>query len=265
MKKNILNSIAIFTLLIIATSCKTKKVIVTAPPATQTEVAATPDKKLENLNLLKSKDLQFNTLSLKGKANLDIDGDANNVSMNIRIQKDKKIWVIITAGGGLVEVARALITPDSLKLINKLQKTYTKKPFSYIQNFTNNQVNFGLLQSLLSGNVVKEFVTDKSDLKQENGVFTLSSTTNNLAYSIIFNTLFKPAEIALNDAKTGQALKATYGEYTPLNNALFPSNLKLNSMADGKRINIEIEFDKIEANVPVEFPFNVNKSFQVIN
>lgn len=265
MRKNILNSLAVFLVLVVAASCKTKKVIVAAPPVTKNEVAITPDKKQENLDLLKSKDLQFNTLSLKGKANLDVDGDVNNVSMNIRIQKDKKIWLIITAGGGLVEVARALITPDSLKLINKMQKTYTKKPFNYIQNFTNKQVNFALLQSILSGNTITEFVTDKSDLKQENGVFMLNGTANNLAYSMVFNTLFKPEEIALNDARTGQALKTIYGKYTPLNNALFPSNFKLNSMSEGKRINVDIEFDKIEANVPVEFPFNVNKSFEVIN
>ena len=71
--------------------------------------------------------MDFNTLALKGKADLDINGEQNNVNMNIRIQKDKKIWVIITAAGGIVEVARAMITPDSLLLLNKLQKTYTKK------------------------------------------------------------------------------------------------------------------------------------------
>lgn len=265
MKKNILNSLTLISLLMLAVSCKPKQVIVKAPQAIQNQEAAAPGKKLENLNLLKSKDISFNTLSLVGKANLDIDGEENSVTMNIKIQKDEKIWFIIRAGGGLLEVARALITPDSLKILNKLQKTYTKKPFGYIQNFTNNQVNFDLLQSILSGNTIKEFVADKSDLKQQNGVFALSGTIDDLAYSMLFNTLLKAEETALNDAKAAQALKVSYGQYTTVNNALFPSSLKINSMADGKKINIAIEFNKIEANVPIEFPFSVNKSFEVIN
>ena len=88
--------------------CKVKKVVVVAPPADATNVPGS--KKAENLALLKKNDLAFTTLALKGKASLDINGNTNNVNMNIRMKKGEMIWISVTAIAG-IEVARVLITP----------------------------------------------------------------------------------------------------------------------------------------------------------
>lgn len=264
MRRSILNSFSLIAIVLLAVGCRAKKVIVATPDVTQEKVVVKPDEKPQNLALLKSKDLPFNTLSLKGKTSLKVDGDENNVTLNIRMEKDKKIWVSVTGLAG-IEGARAVITPDSLLLRNNLQKTYTKKPFSYVYSFTSKQVSFKLLQAVLSGNTINEFMTEKSDLKQENGVWVLDGNATDLVYRILFNTLLKPSETSLNDAKNAQALKVVYGNYTPVNNALFPSSLKINSMSGAKKIDISIEFIKIESNVPVDFPFSVPKSYEVIN
>ncbi len=265
MKRNTLNSILLIGCLLFSIGCRPKKVIVTTPPVTSQETATVKvDEKPKNLQLLKSKDLLFSTLSLKGKANLNVGGDENNVTMNIRIQKDKKIWVSVTGIAG-IEGMRAVITPDSLLLLNRLEKTFTKKPFSYIYGFTNKQINFNLLQAIISGNTISDFMTEKSALVQENGVWVLSGTNGDLTFRNVFNTLLKVDETTLNDPKSAQALKVNYGEYTTINNSLFPSTLKISSMSGAKSIKIDIEFVKIESNVPVEFPFSVPKNFKVIN
>lgn len=262
MRKDILSSAILITLVILAASCAPKKIIVKAPET----VAATElpkDNKQENLNLLKAKDLPFNTLSLKGKAILTTNGNANNVTMNIRIKKDEKIWVSVTGLAG-IEGARAVITPDSLLVRNNLQKTFLKKPFSFIYNFTNKQISFGLLQAVLSGNTIADFMTLQSNLTQEAGSFTLSGTNGDLAFKNAFNTLLKIAETTLNDSKAGQSLKVTYGEYTAVNNSLFPSSYNLVSRAGGKTIAVDIIFNKIDANVALDFPFSVPKSYELI-
>ncbi len=262
MRKNISNSLVLLVMVLIAFGCKPKKIIV-APPVNPGKVEVIPDKKPENLSMLKSKDLSFNTLSLKGKASLSVNGNEHNVTMLIRIEKDKKIWVSVTAIAG-IEVARAVITPDSLLLRINLEKTYARKPFSYIYGFTNKQVDFKLLQSVFVGNTIADFMKVSSDLNQENGVWVLSGSANNLVYRSLFNTLLKINETSLNDAKAAQAFKVTYGSYTPLNSTLFPSSLKINSMSGIKKIDVDINFTKIDINVPVDFPFSVPKSYDLI-
>ncbi len=263
MKRNILNSTLIAACVLMVVGCRPKKEIVKAPPVA--EAAPANDKKSENLALLLGKELQYNTLSLKGKADLDIDGNSNNVTLNIRIQKDQKIWFSVTALGGALEAARGIITPDSLWLMNRLQKTILRKPLSYIHDYTNKQVNFGWLQSILIGNTIKEFMTEKSDLNQENGVWVLNGTEQTLAYRTLFNTLLKSTELTLNDAAAAQGLKVVYDKYTPINNGLFPSVVKINSAVGNKKISVAVDFVKIDTNVAVEFPFSVPKNYEVIN
>jgi len=262
MKKNILNSVLIIAAMTFATACKPKREIVVAPP-TKSETKV-DNSKAEALTLLNSKQLKFNTLSLKAKATLDINGEANDVTMNFRMKDKETIWVSITALGGLAEVARALITPDSIKIQNKLKSEYLKKPFSYIYNFTNKQVNFSTLQAILTGNAMGEMLTDKSDVKQENGVWVVSGAKESLDYKLLFNTLFKVAETNLNDAKSGQALKVTYTDYQKLNDSLFPGALKINTLSGAKKINIDLQYIKIDGNVPVDFPFTVPKRYTLV-
>ncbi|WP_343523626.1 DUF4292 domain-containing protein [Pedobacter sp.] len=262
MKKNILSSIFLFGAVVFVSACKPKKEIVIAPP-TKTE-SKTDNSKAETLTLLNSKQLKFNTLSLKAKASLDIGGDANDVTMNFKMKDKETIWVSVTALGGLAEVARALITPDSIKIMNRLKNEYLKKPFSYVYNFTNKQVNFNTLQAVLTGNAMGEFLTPQSDLKLENDVWVVSGSKEELDYKLLFNTLLKVAETNLNDVKNGQALKVTYSDYQKLNEFLFPGSLQIKTLSKAKKINIDLQFVKIDGNVPVDFPFNVPKRFSVI-
>ncbi len=263
MKKNILNSFLLVTVVVVFASCRPKKIIVKAPPAVETVVVA--DKKSENLQSLAAKQLIYETLVLKGKADLNINGDENNVTINVRIKKDEKIWFSVTALGGAIEAARGVISPDSIFIMNRLQKTVIRKPFSYIHEFTNQQINFGWLQAILTGNNIKELMVEQSDLKQQNGVWVLAGTKEKLVFRALFNTLLKSSELTINDAEAAQALKVNYDDYTAVSGGIFPLNLKMQSAVGNKKIYIAVEFVKIETNVPVEFPFTVPKSFELIH
>jgi len=263
MKRNILNSLLLLALLSIAVGCKSKKNIVKAPEQPVTAVPVV-NKKMENLKLLKSKDLPFNTFSLKGHVDLELDGKENGVNVNIRVKKDQMIWVSLTAFAG-IEVARALITPDSLIVRNNIQSLAIKKPFSYIYKFTSKQVTFKMLQSVISGNTIDELMNENSALELNESAFTLNGDKGDLAFRVLFNTLLKTQELNLNDVKAGQALKVVYSDYQDVTGALFPSVIKLNSISGRKKTNIAFDFSKIERNLPLDFPFSVPKRFELIN
>lgn len=263
MRRNTLNSLLILVLVTVTVSCKTKKILVKTPPK-ETTVPVAVNKTAENLSLLKGKDFSYTTISLKAKADLNIDGNENGVNMNIRIKKDEKIWVSITAFAG-IEVARALITPDSLQVLSRLQATALKKPFSYIYQFTNRQITFKMLQSVLTGNTIDEFMNEPADLTLNSGLFNLKGEKATLAYTLLFNTLLKPSELNLNDVKAGKALKVEYANYQDVDAIRFPSVLKMNSMSGKKKISIVFDFSKIERNVQLDFPFTVPKRFEIIN
>ncbi|RZL17281.1 MAG: DUF4292 domain-containing protein [Pedobacter sp.] len=244
-------------------ACKAKKPVV-APVVTAPVVAPATSNKADNLKLLKAKDISFNTLAIKAKANLDFAGNKNGVTMNIRMERDKQIWVSITAVIG-IEVARAVITPDSIKVRNNLQSTYLKKPFNYAYRYTSKNVNFKMLQAIFAGNTIPNFTTESSEIIQQNGAWTISGEEGTLAFKILFNEMMKVGENNLNDLKSGQALKVAYGGYQQVNDGLFPSSLTINSMAGTKRVNLQLDYTKVDRNISLEFPFSVPRNYELVN
>src|SRR4026208_2558948 len=66
--------------------------------------------------------ISFNTFSGKIKVNFDDSrGKNNDFNAFIRIRKDSVIWVSINAALG-IEAFRIMITPDSVKVLNKIDK-----------------------------------------------------------------------------------------------------------------------------------------------
>jgi len=263
MKCNNLKRIGWLGLMMVLTisACKSRKVVV-APPVAKIDTVNT--RKTENLLLLKNNNLSYITLSLKGKAQLNMNGADNNVSVNIRMLKDRKIWMRITAIAG-IEVARVLVTPDSIQVINRLHGVVLQKPFNYIHTYANKEVNFKLLQELLSGNAPQDFLLEEADLTFQNGVWLLKGIKNNLGFQILFNTLLKAEETNLNHASAAQALKVVYANYQKVNGNLFPSSMQLNSLSGKRKVDIDFEFSKIESDVEMDFPFTVPKSYEVVN
>ncbi|MGY4385234.1 hypothetical protein ACVWYN_002272 [Pedobacter sp. UYP24] len=261
MRREILNKLLLVLLMLTVIACKPKKHLV---KSSVTPVPLATNKKAENLIQLKSKDISFNTLAIKSKTVLDFAGSKNGVTMNIRMERDKRIWVSITAVIG-IEVARALITPDSIKVRNNLQSTYLKKPFNYAYRYTSRNVNFKMLQAIFAGNTIPDFMTELSDIDRQNAAWVIKGEDGTLAFTVLFNNLLKVQENNLNDLSSGQALKVAYGAYQQVNDGLFPSTISINSMAGTKKVNIEMDYQKVDRNVQLDFPFSVPKNYELVN
>src|SRR5437879_13370008 len=138
MSGNTLSKLLIICCVLAMVTCKAKnQAAVMHKPVGNTKVSPI----LSRLNEIRKRQADFTTFSGKAKTKLDINGNSNDVTLNIRIQKGQKIWVSVTAIAG-IEVARAMITPDSLLVINKLQGLYLRKPFRYIYTYTINQIDY---------------------------------------------------------------------------------------------------------------------------
>ena len=95
---------------------------------------------------------EFETMSINGRANIYIPGgEMEHVSASYRmyIAKDS---VILLRVSKIIELARVLITPDSIFIRNNLEETLTVADYSLAEEYTGLQADFGLLQDLFLGN-----------------------------------------------------------------------------------------------------------------
>lgn len=261
MRRNIFNSLLVACCLLAMASCKARKqVLVTRKPDT---VAKAVDNKLSTkIAAIKAQQVSFNTFSAKAKTNLDINGNSNDVTLNIRINRDKKIWVSITAILG-VEVARAIITPDSILMINRLDGVYLKKPFSYVYAYASKQVNYKMLESLLIGNAIPELLNEKSDVMiGNNGNTSLRGNLDDLVYDLFVGTDNKVTQTTLINQSQGQSLVVSNSTFIQSTNRILPSLIDIASIVKEKKIHINLHYTKVDFNQQLEYPFSIPDRYE---
>jgi hypothetical protein len=245
--------------LLLMFSCKAKKQLVVVRPAPVAAVTPGNDKR-DKLNAIRANQTPFTTFSGKARTKLALSGSSNDVTLNIRIKRDQKIWVSITAIAG-IEVARALITPDSIKILNKFQSVYISKPFSYIYKYTGGQFSYKTLESLLAGNAIPELLTERADFQYNNGNLTLTGNLQDVIYKLMMGPDLKAIQTNLDNSVAGQSLQVVNGTFIRVGNFTVPSQIDISSVVKDKKIQVNLHYVKIELDKPLDFPFNIPASY----
>ncbi len=203
----------------------------------------------------------------KAKVAIEFNGQGISALSTIRIQKDKAIWMNAKKLG--FEAGRMLITPDSIYVINRINREYYAKDFSYAQErmgLPADQANFQTIQAILLGNPVffgNELETNVVDLQ-----YHLSGVTGEIENDYWldgFTYLLK--EMAFVDGSQGRMMSMTLDKYEPLDkykNFSYFRTLELNSEEMGMA-NIKIDFSKIEINVPKSIPFDIPSKYKKVD
>lgn len=262
MKRNFLNKLLLVVLALSVFSCKTRQVAGTVSSPKETVVETPASSATAVLHSINAGQTNFSTLGVKAKADLTIAGNKNDVNMNIRIKNNEALWVSITALAG-IEVARALVTPDSIKVLNRLQSEYIRKPFSYIQQFSNEKIDFKTVQALFVGNAIPGVFDGEPHVDLLEGQTQVSGDLSGLLYHFIFNPEYDLVQTNLKDGKEGRSLMVDYSNFKPVAGQSLPHTVVINSSSAGKGIILDMKYHQINLNEPVEFPFNVPKRFTV--
>jgi Domain of unknown function (DUF4292) len=252
------SSIKIFVLFcaLAAFGCKARKQLVSNHVVDSNAKAMNETHlKLEAIRAAQNK---FDTFSGKARTKLNINGSTNDVTLNIRIKSGEKIWVSVTA---FIEAARALITPDSILIMNKLEGVYIKKPFSYINSIVGKNVNFKTLESLLVGNVVPELIDKNADLQVKGDTTTVTGHLDDIIYKLVVGPGLKAYQTGMNNPTAEQSLLVTNSAFIQAGNKTIPSQIDIKSATKNKTVQINLRYIKTEFDTPLEYPFTIPERY----
>ncbi len=219
----------------------------------------------ESIKSFEMNNLDFHTFSGRAKTKIQMNKQDRDVTLNIRIDRDKAIWISVTAILG-VEAARVLITPDSVKIINRLQGEYIKKPFSYIYNYVNPGVTFTTLQDLLLANVSSGLLrAGNVQVASAQDEFVVVGIKDQLSFQYRINKENRPFNFILEEVGGTANLEAYYGNYASTEGYNFPQNIALDIVGENMSINAKLDFNRVIFNAPVEMPFTVSSRYKIIN
>lgn len=264
----------LFILILIASlaACKSTKNIQTAitKKDTASVVITGADARADSLrfiqntlNQIEKNHIDFTTFS--AKINVDYQDAGNrtyNLNAFVRMQKDSAIWISINAILG-IEVMRALITTDSVKLLDKQNKVYTQRSINYLQEVTRLPLDLSTLQNLIIGNPV---FLDSSNIvsytKTGNTISLLSIgkwfknlITVNESDKTVLHSKLDDVDVARN-----RTADLTYTDYDSKEGEAF-STKRIITVAEKNKLDITLDFKQYDLNKEISFPFSVPKNY----
>lgn len=212
-------------------------------------------------SLLKMGGVQADWLSAKAKINYDDGSFSIGASSTIKMKKDDFIWISVKKFG--FEAGRALIRPDSVFVINRLERTYTAEGLDYLEKSFNLPADFNTVQQMLLGNAVvlldapfeMQKASNSYHLFHENGVMKNHYYLNNTDLSL--------SKMEINDTQANRALSIDYAGYKEVNDQNF-SYLRDIGVCEDRHGNmdVKIEFTSVQLNEPVEAKFSIPPSYK---
>ncbi len=227
-----------------------------------------------NLKEFKINNVDFNYLTTSSKIKFSNDDKNLNATANIRMKKDSIIWISVTPGFG-IEVARGLITRDSLIFINRLNKEYSAFNFKDLSKEFNFEIDFNLVQAILLGNMPVE-VSPEDKVKKEARYFVVRQEDGPLFIeNFIDAQTMKLARVAIVEKEKNEesrkvennALNLSYSDFQMLKEQMLPfENLvSLDYQQNGQKKRTEINIQHKKANIADEalrFPFSIPEKYE---
>jgi len=208
------------------------------------------------------------------KINSKITADNIRVSpldATIYIESDKKIWSNINFL--FFNAARAIITPEGIKAVDKYNKNFIDSDFEYLNNLLNiNFIDYKTLEKLLMGRTFLLVSNRNSNITKSEEGYQLSSITNqkiitngvereyklNMRYSNDYDLIY----VKLQDVKSDDAVEIVYDQWESFDNNLrLPQSVKI--IIKGSKTsqilleNTKFGFTKMET--PYSVPTNYKK------
>lgn len=258
-------SLAIFT-----SSCKSKKHILKTS-IKEHGFSYLYAKMLENQMTFDYLSAKFTLVYGQGK-------NTTNLRGQIRIKDDSLIWMSITPALG-IEAARVLLTNDSIKFINRLNKTYFSGEYNLVDSLLNTTIDYSLLQSMLIGNDLTQYDINKFRSSVDNGLYRMTIRerrkirryiksgeidTRVLVQQIwLYPDTYRIARIDVKERGEDEnnKLQVYYSDYIKIDDQLFPSKIRI-KITSHKSIVIDLDFNKITLNNPLNFPFRIPGKYE---
>ncbi|MCX8143203.1 MAG: DUF4292 domain-containing protein [Bacteroidia bacterium] len=267
-------------------ACKTKKSTVKTktPTTTDTTEKCRLDIKSTKHLIEKMQQHTFNYewIYARAETKLVIDSEDTDVDIKIRSKKDSAILITVEAIG-LFDVAKILITNDSVKMIIYPKKQYFYGSIENISKLLNVSADLDLIQSLMFGNNA-EFYNEEEKIKhindKKNCQYVLTTTKKRKVKRLLKDkeiliakepiqiislhpNTFKILRNQIIDLKNNHSITVDYDKFSIIDSLYFPQLVKTTIVAENQNpIEFQLKYTKVELNKPQNLSFRVPSSYQ---
>jgi hypothetical protein len=277
------NWIIVLLLLLVVTSCKTRNSARKKDNNIKIDSAYVleEDKKPRDVNEPVSDKLafyehvipqpQFEQIKISSKVNVETGSFVPTLDATIYIEKDKKVWMNLTAF--LFTVARGIATPEGIKGQDKTSKAYIDSDFEYLNNLLNvNFIDYKSLEKILLGRTFVKINDSQFTLTRNAQGFKMASNVNQKIvtdektreYKIVlqYDKNYDLLSVNLKDVLSPDEMDVSYENWEEINGIRLPRNVKI-IIKGSKSSQILMENTKFDFS-RMDTPYSVPSSYKKI-
>lgn len=264
--------------------CTVFALLLTFAACSKSKLASRKDLKIKKteylLEQIDEHKLNFTTFSAKADIKLDRNGKKQSFKSTIRLKKDSAVWMSITPLLG-IEVARVLITRDTVKIINRLEKNYFIGDYKYINKRFNLEFDFDQIQAILLGNPIDFESDDKILFSLDKDRYYLGDLRKRKIKKVdekpqkierkdeellslwIDPVNFKTVNFLLTDPTADRILLGKYSDFKTVENQLIPHGLDFEIQAEKPSV-VGIDYSRVYLDKAIKFSFNISSKYEQV-
>lgn len=257
---------------VLVSACKQKQNITTKKMANKKNLPTL-------LQSMEESEFKPQWFSVKASIDFSRNDESTGFKANIRMKKDSMIWMSITPLIG-VELGRVLFTPDTIKVINRIDGTYFIGNYDYLNQKFDTEVDYNVIQALLLGNSLSLEENEKLVASIDQGMYLLSGlkkrklrrslekddpkTNSDRVYSAWIDPVtFKITKQSFADFESSHFLEVQYSEFESIENLLFPTNTSI-SLESTDTVKTTINYSNLVVNQEKKMPFTISSKYEPI-
>lgn len=210
------------------------------------------------LKKVEANQLDYDWFSAKMTGTAFIKEKAVPLNANLRIKKDSVIWISASAVLGL-EAVRALITPDSIKFINRLNSTYYQSDISSLSTRYGIDFDFYQLQNLLMGHWSLGQNSWNANFEENNIVLNYQNQQNYKRAKI--DTSFYVYDY-VESFSANDSIWLNYTNFSQVDQYRLPSKARLNFVKESNSLRLRYDYSKISINQAKKIRFSIPKGYE---
>ncbi len=204
-----------------------------------------------------------NSDAISFSAEADYKDSKQSVSLNMEVLAKRDQYIFLNAKAfGLVNVARVIIRPDSIRILDLINRKYISASYRFMQNYSSAPIGFEQLQNLIWANAMFDPKTG-STMVDSLGQFLvllldLGNTRQKATYSKSFNT---QSVVLIEQGKT-QEMQVNYSDFKEVDGINYPHGILINILAE-KNMACKFSISNFVGSIKKDPQFAVPKSYKV--
>ncbi len=205
---------------------------------------------------------KFKTLQGKVKINYTEGDKSQTHTVNLRIEKDKTIWL-----SAAFNMARVMITPESVQFYDKINNQFFDGDYTLLSELLGIDLDFYKVQNLLLGESIFNLKDKPYIASTFENSYTLQPKNQEALFELFL--LLNPNHFKLDSLQIFQPqkkrmLQVDYSEYQDVDKQILPRHIRIVAAENTEQVAIALEFKSIRLNSEVRFPFRIPSGFKEI-